>query len=194
MVITGINLAFYDLPSLDHVTMMDLSEGMLDMAKAKAANLGVGERVDFVSGDVQELPFHSEIFDTVTDTFSFCVFAYPQTAMQEMARVLKPGALQYVDIPFDASIDMHPFFSDIVFGCNIYVIAGGQLLLLEHSKSPNLALGLYQDLTEKPVKSMGKGCSWNQNVQSMVKASGLNIQDIRYDLLGTVVSITATKG
>lgn len=70
---------------------------------------------------------------------------------------------------------------------------GGQLLLLEHSRSPNAALGWYQDVTEKPVKSMGKGCSWNQRLESMINTSGLNIVDARYDLLGTVVSIIATK-
>lgn len=71
--------------------------------------------------------------------------------------------------------------------------ADGQLLLLEHSRSPNAALGWYQDVTEKPVKSMGKGCSWNQRMPLMVRNSGLRLQDIQYDLLGTVVSITATK-
>lgn len=72
-------------------------------------------------------------------------------------------------------------------------IVGGQLLLLEHSRSPNAALGWYQDVTEQPVKSMGKGCSWNQRLESIVKKSGLYVETARYDLLGTVVSITATK-
>lgn len=87
----GINLSFYDLHSLDHVTMIDLSEGMLSRAKAKAATLQTGQQIDFVSGDVQDLPFRDSTFDTVTDTFSFCVFPSPQAAMNEMARVLKPG-------------------------------------------------------------------------------------------------------
>lgn len=71
--------------------MIDLSEGMLSRAKAKAANLQIGQKLDFVSGDVQDLPFRDSAFDTVTDTFSFCVFPSPQAAMNEMARVLKPG-------------------------------------------------------------------------------------------------------
>lgn len=79
------------MSTLDHITMIDLSEGMLSRAQAKAANLRLGEQVDFVSGDVQNLPFDRSTFDTVTDTFSFCVFSDPQAAMNEMARVLKPG-------------------------------------------------------------------------------------------------------
>lgn len=70
--------------------MIDLSEGMLSRAKAKAESLRL-EQVEFVCGDVQDLPFRKETFDTVTDTFSFCVFPDPQAAMDEMARVLKPG-------------------------------------------------------------------------------------------------------
>eukprot|EP00892_Ulva_mutabilis_P011715 jgi/Ulvmu1/8916/UM005_0007.1 len=157
---TGINLNFYEMSTLEHITMIDLSEGMLSRAETKAASLQLDHRIGFIPGDVQDLPFPTSTFDTVTDTFSFCVFSDPQAAMDEMARVLKPG---------------------------------GQLLLLEHSRSPNAALGWYQDVTENPVKRMGKGCSWNQRMERMVKDSGLLLQDVQYDLLGTVVSISASK-
>ncbi len=44
-----------------------------------------------VAGDVECLPFGSNSFDCVVDTFSLCVFPKPLEALKELARVLAPG-------------------------------------------------------------------------------------------------------
>ena len=47
---------------------------------------------------------------------------------------------------------------------------GGQILLLENSRSSNPLLGLYQDATAETASSMGgKGCVYNQDVTSMIQ-------------------------
>jgi hypothetical protein len=70
---------------------------------------------------------------------------------------------------------------------------GGQLLLLEHTISPNKALGWYQDLTNGPVQALGKSCAWNQRIVELVKSTGVQIDSVQYSLLGTIVAISARK-
>lgn len=67
------------------------------------------------------------------------------------------------------------------------------MLLLEHSRSPNGALGWYQDVTSEPVKALGKACTWNQRVVEMVQKLGVEISDEEYSALGTVVTLYARK-
>lgn len=67
--------------------MLDVSPGMLSQAQRKPT----ATPTTFVQGDVQQLPFTDSRFDTVVDTFSFCVYPDPARAAQEMVRVLAPG-------------------------------------------------------------------------------------------------------
>jgi hypothetical protein len=45
----------------------------------------------------------------------------------------------------------------------------------------------------QPVKAMGKACAWNQRMVDIVSGTGLEIDNIEYSLLGTIVSIAAHK-
>ena len=93
---TGLNLPLYraggGIRSLDGV---DVSAGMLTQAKprAAAAESALGVRVQLKLGSVDALPYADNAFDTVTDTFSLCVFEQPQNALREARRVLAPGGL-----------------------------------------------------------------------------------------------------
>ncbi|GAA4380918.1 class I SAM-dependent methyltransferase [Hymenobacter koreensis] len=72
------------------VVITDLAEGMLDVARDKAAAKGVAN-YETVACDVCELPFPDASFDTVSCRFGFMFFPDMQVAAQEMHRVLKPG-------------------------------------------------------------------------------------------------------
>jgi ubiquinone/menaquinone biosynthesis C-methylase UbiE len=84
---TGLNLDAY--PSDVWLTGIDLSEQMLAIAMARAAELG--RDVDLRQGDAHHLPFADATFDTVVCTFGLCAIPDIDTALDEMTRVLRPG-------------------------------------------------------------------------------------------------------
>jgi SAM-dependent methyltransferase len=73
------------------VTGVDISEGMLDVAREKAAEHGVGDAVSFRLGDMHELPFADGAFDAICCSYAM-FFARSVTAVgRELWRVLAPG-------------------------------------------------------------------------------------------------------
>ena len=72
------------------VTLTDLSEGMLQVAKEKADELGI-QNLETSIADACELPFDDGSFDKVSCRFGFMFFPDMQLAATEMARVLRPG-------------------------------------------------------------------------------------------------------
>ncbi len=66
---------------------IDLSLAMLDLARARALQLG--SDVDLQLGDAQALSFASESFDTVVVTLALCAVPDDRLAIHEIARVLR---------------------------------------------------------------------------------------------------------
>jgi ubiquinone/menaquinone biosynthesis C-methylase UbiE len=87
---TGLNLPHY--PADITLTGVDLSDRMLELARERTREHG-GERgqTTLRQADAHELPFADEAFDTVVCTFGLCAIPDPDTAVAEMARVLRPG-------------------------------------------------------------------------------------------------------
>jgi len=73
------------------VTLFDLSDDMLDVARAKAALEGLGARLEFGTGDMCRLPFPDASFDVVLSTYSLCPLYDPDKGALELYRVLRPG-------------------------------------------------------------------------------------------------------
>jgi ubiquinone/menaquinone biosynthesis C-methylase UbiE len=84
---TGLNLPCY--PGGVALTGLDLSEGMLAIARDRAGRLG--RPVSLRQGSAHDLPFAGASFDAVVCTFGLCAIPDPATAVGEMARVLRPG-------------------------------------------------------------------------------------------------------
>jgi len=82
---TGRNLKFY--PAACQVTAIDVSQGMVDIARRHAAQLK--RPVDFQLMDASALNFPDNHFDTVTSSLSTCTFPDPIVALREMGRVCK---------------------------------------------------------------------------------------------------------
>jgi ubiquinone/menaquinone biosynthesis C-methylase UbiE len=75
-----------DLASL---TGLDVSEGMLELARARAARLPFPVRLQ--AADFQTLPFPAASFDTVTSSLALCGIPDPALLFSEIRRVLRPG-------------------------------------------------------------------------------------------------------
>jgi ubiquinone/menaquinone biosynthesis C-methylase UbiE len=72
------------------VIITDLAEDMLAITKENATARGI-TNIETKACDVCELPFADNSFDAVSCRFGFMFFPDMQLAINEMARVLKPG-------------------------------------------------------------------------------------------------------
>jgi ubiquinone/menaquinone biosynthesis C-methylase UbiE len=84
---TGLNILHYR-PEV-RLTGMDLSARMLALARRRAEDLG--RAVDLVVGDAQAMAFPDRSFDTVVFGLCLCSIPDDRRAVEEGARVLKPG-------------------------------------------------------------------------------------------------------
>ncbi len=84
---TGKNISVY--PPEMEITAIDLTPGMLKRAKKRAHKSGLA--IDLRIGDVQNLEFLDNIFDTVMATFVFCSVPNPVLGLKEVLRVTIPG-------------------------------------------------------------------------------------------------------
>ena len=73
------------------VVGVDLSAVNVADATREASARGLAERVSFVLGDAEELPFEAGSFDAIVCECAFCTFPNKAQAASEFARVLAPG-------------------------------------------------------------------------------------------------------
>ena len=83
-------LSIARLASRGAVTGLDLSEGMLTIARENAARQGL-PNYSAVAGDACALPFPDAHFDAISCRMGFMFFPDMLLAAQQMHRVLKPG-------------------------------------------------------------------------------------------------------
>ena len=68
----------------------DISQNMVEAARAKAGEEGVGN-ARFLRMDAERLEFHNECFDVALCALGLMYFPNPVDSLREMYRVLKPG-------------------------------------------------------------------------------------------------------
>lgn len=86
---TGLNLPLYG-PEVTSVLGIDLSDKMLDLARARIDNEQL-TRTTVRRGDAQALDLPDSSIDTVVSTLTFCTIPDPLRASREAFRVLVPG-------------------------------------------------------------------------------------------------------
>lgn len=135
------------------VTLFDLSENMLSVAREKALRENLQGRIAFQTGDMVHLPFDDNSFDVVLSTYSLCPLYNPVTGAFELYRVTKPGGklgvghstepknviLKYLAKRVEDIAWRFPWLS---MGCRAVDVlpdlenTGGKVLLLKHIGIP----------------------------------------------------------
>lgn len=84
-----------ELLPLARVTGLDLSDGMLRIAREKLDSLPLlsREKIAFGKGDSLAMPFHNGEFDMITVAYGIRNFSDLRKGIHEMRRVLKPGGV-----------------------------------------------------------------------------------------------------
>jgi len=86
---TGISLAEYS--PRNRIIGIDLSEPMLSRARARVRRQKLPNVVSLAVMDAERLGFTDAFFDVVIAQFVITAVANPEVALDEFARVLKPG-------------------------------------------------------------------------------------------------------
>lgn len=84
-----------DMLQPEHITGIDLSEGMLDIARRKLASRKSDDAgtINFLRADCLDLPFPGNSFDAVTVAYGVRNFERLAAGYAEMLRVLRPGGM-----------------------------------------------------------------------------------------------------
>ena len=78
------------------LTGLDLSTDMLAVANENARQYGMQDRVHYVEGRAQRMPFSGGQFDAAFSSGSLHEWTEPEAVFNEIDRVLKPGGYFYI--------------------------------------------------------------------------------------------------
>lgn len=73
------------------VTVCDINPDMLTVGRDRAADKGILDNIEWVTGDAETLPFPDASFDAYTTAFCIRNVTRPDKALAEARRVLRPG-------------------------------------------------------------------------------------------------------
>jgi ubiquinone/menaquinone biosynthesis C-methylase UbiE len=153
------------------VVGLDISRTFVEMATQNAKNAGVA--VTFHHGDAAAMPLDDDAFDFIVCRAAFKNFSRPVQALDEMARVLKPGGrAMIIDLSKDASL------ADI----NDHV----------HSMQLGLVNAAITKLTFKHM--LLKRAYSREDFNRMAHESRFGSCEIRVDGIGREVWLTKTAG
>ena len=75
------------------VTGIDISEGMLNIARKKTVGKKLSHRIELLKADSENMPFGNNTFDAVTVGFGVRNFENLEKGLSEILRVLKSGGI-----------------------------------------------------------------------------------------------------
>jgi len=82
-----------------NVTLLDISEKMLNIAYKKVGIEGLQHRIVIEKGDICKLNYQDETFDLILCEHALFLLEEPEVALTEFARVLKKGAPLIISAP-----------------------------------------------------------------------------------------------
>lgn len=95
----------------DSIVGCDISEGMMDVARAKVGKRGLDKRISFQYEDCAQMSFADNRFDAVISAFALRNFQHLDESLREMHRVMAEGGhLSVIDLCTPVSFPMAQFF------------------------------------------------------------------------------------
>lgn len=86
-------IQFAEATPAEKIVGLDLSDGMLSVARKKVAGKEISKKIEFVQGDSEALPFEDEFFDAITVSFGIRNFENLEKGLSEIYRVLKKDGI-----------------------------------------------------------------------------------------------------
>jgi ubiquinone/menaquinone biosynthesis C-methylase UbiE len=87
---TGVNVGLYG-EGIEDLTLVEPDPHMAARLRARLAEVGGGAAKHLIEAPAESLPFPDDTFDTAVATLVLCTIPDPVAAIDELARVLKPG-------------------------------------------------------------------------------------------------------
>ncbi len=75
----------------DHITGIDISEGMLEVGRKKIAGLDLGDKITLQTGDSEAIEAKDQYYDAVICAYGVRNFENLDKGLAEMCRVMRPG-------------------------------------------------------------------------------------------------------
>lgn len=75
----------------DHITGIDISDGMLELGRKKIAQRNMTDKITLLNNDAENLSFDNHSFDAITSAFGVRNFENLEKGLAELYRVLKPN-------------------------------------------------------------------------------------------------------
>lgn len=160
------------------VTGLDLSDGMLEVARRKVKDKGLDNAISFEQGDSLNMRFADNSFDAVTVAFGVRNFEHIDQGYREMLRVLRPGGILCV---LELSTPRNPiirWFYDL-YTLHIIPFMGS---LKSHDKSAYRYLPL-------SIAAVPQG----EDMLNIMRSVGFEGCEVRTLTFGTCSIYTATK-
>jgi len=86
-------IQFAEKIKADKIVGLDLSEGMLSVARKKVSSKSFATKIDFIQGDSEALPFSDNSFDAITVSFGIRNFENLEKGLEEILRVLRKDGI-----------------------------------------------------------------------------------------------------
>lgn len=142
------------------VVLVDLSEGMLEVAKQKISHERLGARIEARQGDIECLDFQDEAFDMVFCDHALCFVEDTTAVIRELARVLKKNEPMVISAQNRYPLSLSEFSEDLEAGMRL--LLGKEHFLMRgripvHTLFPDDFLSLIESTGVRIAKVVGKG-------------------------------------